>query len=588
MAFVPCPSCGAKFDVGTFAPGKKLRCSKCKEVFAVPAGGLAGAADPVPAAVSKKETRTSFQKKSSSVSPKAPPAPPPEAPKRPKSSKSFKPAPPEPEFEPAAGEAAPQEKSKAKLALIGVVVVVLGGAVFLAMPSDDESTAPETYEQRMAKSPNPGADDHAKIALWCVTRKDMTHAELHLDKALGAASKAKQFGEAAQLFYWRKRLATDADQVDKRLDLAEWCGKFGLDVYRKTECNRVLAVDKKNDRASKILGSGGTTTGGGGEGEVDWEAEMAAKKAQEEADKKVLDGLDDWHKVSYKYHIDIRRSGLLGKDFTRFDEKPPYAIFVEATEAFDGKEVAGRFAKALTEFWEVFQKELGGKTGVPLDKTPLFVNVFASRARYDEQASREQMPFRPDGYIKNIEGSLHIFTWSEGDVNKPYLWHDGFHVLFASTAKLKSGSNPNAYWVNEGLALAFEAAGKAGKDSIGGIDPDRLPTIQQELRLDPAKRKIFGLSTLAGKSSSDLISELKSTAGSEEDKFERQKKAEALMAQASSLVAYLLSSAETRGKLEAYCESEWTGKGGLSAFTEVFGDAGAMEERWKAFVEGSK
>ena len=456
------------------------------------------------------------------------------------------------------------------------------------MPSDEEPATPETYDQRMAKSPNPGADDHAKIALWCVTKGDMINAEKHLDKALAAGSKAEQLGEAAQLFYWRKRLSVDADQTDKRLDLAEWCGKFGLDVFRKAECNRVLAVDKKNDRASKILGSGGSTPGDGGGGEVDWEAEMAAKKAQQEADKKVLDGLDDWHKASYKYHIDIRNSGLLGKEFTRYDEKPPYAIFVEGTEAFDEKEVAEKFAKALGEFWEVFQKELGGKTGVPLDKTPLFVNVFASRARYDDEAARRQMPLRPDGFISNYEGALHILTWSEGEVNKPYLWHDGLHVLFASTAKLKSGSNPNAYWVNEGLALAFEAAAKGGKDAIGGTDPDRLPTIQQELRLDPAKRKIFGLSTLAGKSSSDVISELKSTAGSEEDKFERQKKAEALMAQAWSLVTYLLASAETRGKLEAYCEKEWTGKGGLSAFTEVFGDAGAMEERWKAFVEESK
>lgn len=580
MALVPCPSCGAKFEVGSFAPGKKLRCSKCKEVFAVPT------ADPVPAAVSKKETRTSFQKKSSSVSPKAAAAAP-EAPKRPKSSKSLKAAPPEPDpvAEP---EASQPEKSKAKLALIGVVVAVLGGGIFMAMPSDEEPATAETYEQRVARNPNPGADDHARIALWCVTRKDLINAEKHLDKALAAGSKAKQLEEAAQLFYWRKRLGIDADQTDKRLDLAEWCGKFGLEVFRKAECNRVLAVDKKNDRATKILGSGGASTGGDGGGEVDWEAEMAAKKAQQEEDKRILDGLDDWHKASYKYHVDIRNSGLLGKEFTRYDEKPPYAVFVEGTEAFDEKEVAEKFSKTLGEFWAVFQKELGGKTGVPLDKTPFFVNVFASRARYDEMASREQMPLRPDGYIKNIEGNLHLFTWSEGDVNKPYLWHDGFHVLFATTTKLKSGSNPVAYWVNEGLALAFEAAAKAGKDSIGGIDPDRLPTIQQEFRLDPAKRKILGLSTLAGKSSSDVISELKSTQGSEEDKFERQKKAEALMAQAWSFVAYLLSTPEDRAKLEAYCEREWSGKGGLSAFTEVFGEAAGMAEKWKSFVEESK
>lgn len=578
MALVPCPSCGARFDVGSFAPGKKLRCAKCKEVFTVPSEA------PVPAAASKKETRTSFQKKASTSTVKAAAPDPPKRPTRAPTSKSLMATPPasEPEEE----VEVPQEKSKAKLALIGVVVLAVGGGAFLALSSKEaQGVIPETYEQRIAKSPNPTGDDHAKIALWCVCNGDLTHAELHLDKALAAGSKAKQLREAAESFYWRKRLSIHPSDLDRRLDLAEWCGKFGLDVHLRTECARVLAVDKKNERALKIRErSAGSASADGGEEEVDWEAEMAAKKAQEEEDKRIMAGLDDWHKASYKYHMEIRRSGLLGKEFVRLDDKPPYAIFVEASQAFDANEVAKKYQDALLGFWEVFQKELGAKTGVQLDKTPLIVNVFASRAKYDQLTERKSLYLNPNGFIDNYEGNLLIYTWSEGEVNTPYLWHDAFHVLFGTTTRLRSGGKPYAYWVNEGLALSFEAAARMGKDAIGGIDPERLPTIQQELRQDPSKRQILELSALAAKSSADMITELNAIS----DKFERQKRVETMMAQVWSFVAYLLSTTETRAKLEAYVEQEWRGKGGLSAFKETIGDAAAHAEKWKRFVEESK
>lgn len=580
MPLIPCPKCGAKFDVTSFTPGKKLRCSKCKEVFAVPTA----AAEPVPAAVSKDGTRTSIKKKSSQVVAK----PPAEEPaKRP--SKMLRPPKPaaEPEPEPAESDAPPQGKKKAILAIVGIVVLVGGGAAFFAGPGGDDSSAmTETYEQHVAKIKNPTADDQAKLALWCLGHKDLAHAEDHLGQALAAGSKAKQLTEAATAVYWRKRFDVPATDIEKRLNLAEWCGKYGLDALRKLEANRVLAVDKTNKRAQEILGAVSATTGDGKEPEVDLDAELAAKRKREAEDAAKMASMDEWHKKSYKHCIDLRSGKQLGEKFACCDAEPPFSVLVEASDKYKAEDVAKEYHTALKGLWDVFQKEIAAKLKLEhLDTEPYFVHVFAGRARYDENANREQMFMRPDGYIKNWLG-LGIWTWYEGKVNKPYLWHDGAHLLYVAASNAKGGQGKSTWWVNDGLAFCFEAAAKLGKDTIGGIDPDRLPTIQAELKLDPGKRRIMSIGSLAGKQSSEIVPDLKNPTGSDEEKFAREKKAEAYFAQAWSLVAWFLTP-EHREKFEALLDRELSGKGGLSAFTEVMaGDP--VESSWEKFVQESK
>ncbi len=579
MPLIPCPACGAKFDVTSFTPGKKLRCSKCKEVFAVPT-----AAANVPAAAVKQETRTSIKKKSSQVVAKPAAEEPSEAPRRP--SKMIKPTKPpaEPEPEPATDEAPPKGKKKAILALVGIVVVVGGGAAMFGMPGGDDSSAMnETYAQHMAKLTSPTADDHAKVALWCLGHKDLAHAEDHLGKALAAGSKAKQLTEAATAVYWRKRFDVPATDLDKRLDLAEWCGRYGLDAFRKEEANRVLAADKGNARAQQILGAA-STGGGGKEPEVDLDAEMAAKRKRDEEDKKKLASLDDWHKLSYKQFMDLRSGRQLGEKFACYDAEPPYSVFVEASDKFKAEDVGKEIHTTLKGLYDFFQKELGGKLAIEhLDAKPFIVQVFASKARYDEFAAREQQVGHPDGFLRNWGGDMTLWTWYEGTVNKPYLWHDGFHVLFSAASRAKGGPGQTSFWLDEGLALSFETAAKQGKDAIGGTNPDLLKTIQEELKLEGAKRKILGLAGMVGKQRSDVGSDLRDPTGKDPEIAAKKK---AYLAQTWSMVAWLLSG-DNRPKLEQLIDRELTGKGGLSAFSEVMGDT-PVESAWTKFVGESK
>ena len=147
MAFVPCPKCGAKFDVTSFTPGKKLRCSKCKEIFAVP-----GTQEAVPQAAVKQEARTSVKKSSSSsrMTPRpADDSPAPAGEKKPTrtfpkpSSKTVRPSSPKIDAEAPPEESAP--KGKAKFAIIGLIVLLAGAGAYFWSPGDEAAAGPETY-----------------------------------------------------------------------------------------------------------------------------------------------------------------------------------------------------------------------------------------------------------------------------------------------------------------------------------------------------------------------------------------------------------------------------------------------------------
>lgn len=603
MRIVPCPTCGAKFDVEKYAPGSKLKCGKCKGVFAVPPPEEP---EPVAAAAVEEEEESV----GSSPSPRRPGAAARGA-GRPGSLRAGtgRKARPSREEEEGGGDdepAAPRGRRRGGFPLImgaaGLLVLVAAGTFVVMMRQE------ETKEKNKPKQPSAvdaeyqrwkqDTDWSSADSIWYfaeVIRQLKNHPQCPSSRAAELAKEYQETLEKAftknpkheaalkslkELLYARKdepgmNIPTIADSekgivgksvADKYYELGVWAKKYGM----KKEADQLFdyILKKLNRDYVQAANELGLVLVYGRFEPKDLADEIAAMKAENDKltphERKVRDRVRAFEQAN-------------GKDSFAWVDSAPYLICIQKDASYSAENYIGQASDIFHSLLNLFLKEyaeLGLDEMKAEDADPVVVWIYATRQKYLDGTGA---PAWAGGHYNLGNKQLYLYH----DNSNPYeTWfHEGTHQLVDYAATLKGNNSGVMFWFTEGIATFFESFKRdpQGGFIMGQVSKNYLSQIAPVIK----SNKHMSIEELVHMS----YDEFRQKSGSM-DPFSQQAFVGKCYAQSWSFVYFLRTyqNGKYKSGFEKYFSKELEGQGGYEPFKELFPDLKSLEAEWKEYI----
>jgi tetratricopeptide (TPR) repeat protein len=634
-----CPSCGAKFDVSRFTPGTSLRCSKCKNVFQVPAS------DAAVSPVADDAPLQSYAPATDSRRAQAPAAKKTQSMKSPVTSRAATVA-AEQAARPSVrkGQAAggrdartrPQGKPSGMMLYVaigvGALLLVAGAALVVIQKKNSGSGDKDKTKQDNTPKPPPvlsyadelmkrdltKAKGHIEMAKWCQENKKTDKTDEHLKKAIELDPQADGLPETIKAVYLAKTYDLKSDDANGHCDLAAWCKEFGLDEKMNDHINKALKIDKDCAKAHEMLGE--VKVVDPATGKVAWEPRdliqtiadreeelkpirerIEAEKAwwEEEKAKLLAEGPRGKRKVdfleTYRGATGTKFSAENG--FSFFDEnqgiQKPYLICVQwkiDSKDPEGNKRVGRtpeeekyakeFNEVLQTLFNIFDREFGDKFGLKdMVEDVIPVYVFASHDKYKEYGRASGMGAAIEvagGHYEPYTGRFFVFR----GINDIFsiVFHEGTHQLVDYARRQKGGHEAA---MRESMVWFGEGIANYfmayQKDNMGGYQIGKL----NQWYVDQI------IAVMATKKYIPLKDFMKWTLGDMWNNTARQGQQVLGLCymQSWAIVYFCYKSPDKKYKemFDEYMRRELCGKGGRKATEEVFGDLQKFDDEWAKF-----
>lgn len=603
MRIVPCPTCGAKFDVEKYAPGSKLKCGKCKGVFAVPPPEEA---EPV-AAAAPAEEEESVEASS--------------GPRRGGAAKGAggragslrtgtgrRPARPgreeEPEEEDEAPAAPRRKKSGFPIVMGGaMLLVIVAAGLFMVMMQKEETkekdkpkqtSAVDAEYQRWKKETDwSSADSIWNFAnvIWqlknhpqCPSNRAAELAKEYeetLEKAFQKNPKHEATLKSLKDLFSSKRddpnlnVPTIADSekkiagksvADKYYDLGMWAKGHGMKKEADSLFDYILKkLNRDYVQAAKELNLVLVY----GKFEPKDLADDIMKMKEEDAklsphERKVRDFVRAFEQTN-------------GKDSFAWIDSAPYLICIQKDASYSAENYIGQAGEIFHSLLDLFLKEyseLGLDEMKAADAEPVVVWIYATRQKYLDGTGA---PAWAGGHYNLGTKQLMLYH----DNSNPYeTWfHEGTHQLVDHAATLKGNNSGVMFWFTEGIATFFESFKRDAQGGfiMGQVSKNYLSQIVPVIK----SNKHMSIEELVHMS----YDEFRQKSGSM-DPFSQQAFVGKCYAQSWAFVYFLRTyqNGKYKSGFEKYFSKELEGQGGYEPFKELFPDLKSLEVEWKDYI----
>ncbi len=435
----------------------------------------------------------------------------------------------------------------------------------IAAPEEADPALEEEYNTKAKAADSFSADDQYNLALWCEEKGMTARFEEHLFNAyLLNAEHAGTNTKLNSLLKQKEEKLAAAD-ANAHFELGEWCAKAGLKDDARRFYEKAVAIDPDHADARAKLGYVKL-----GDKWVTVEEASKLTGTSEAAVRAIGKALE----IEFKLPFTYKAAG-------------PYMIYLQH-ESKPSEYKMGPYADACNSFYEGIKEKFGDVLGLPPKDRVITVAVIEKGEALCDYLKRKEEPKEMSIYYDRETKRLLMRTMNDAKDILRCIAHEGSHQFYYEA--MKDNTAKTSLWVQEGISCFIEAF-KRKPDTKFEFGTMNEGLIYKAKTLVKEKKNI-PLAEFVEIKYEDWARELKRLFLKRESgeiviDDEPQKALERKRQQAWSIFYFLYhgQDGKYRSKLLDYLKLETsTGKSGLDAFKQVFGDPAQIEKEWLEYV----